>query len=203
MHEHFLDLREGRGHDTFHLVSQVMGGKHRHLRIDEHVQIAVDLGLGAPGAHGMDRPHAIHLLRHVGDVGGGNARVVGKSAQPRAEHAHCGGEDGHGHEQRHDGIGHGEPGHDEAEADDDADGDESVGERVSRISREDLALEPLARTALVQGHEQVHHEGSHHDDEGHWRHLSRVGAGDQLLHSRGAYFFEAAKRSSTPMASEP
>lgn len=42
-----------------------MGGKHRHLRIDEHVQIAVDLSLGAPGAHGMDRPHAIHLLRRT------------------------------------------------------------------------------------------------------------------------------------------
>ena len=97
----------------------------------------------------------------------------------------------------------GKPGHDEAEADDDADGDESVGERVGRIRREDLALEPLARAgARTVVTTEVHGEGAHHDDERTRASPRAVYApDDQLAPPRSRSLPRRPRRgSSTPMA---
>ena len=92
------------------------------------------------------------------------------------------GQDGDGHHERHDGVGHGKAQRHGRQTDDDPDGHERVGQRMVRIRRKHLAFEPLRAPALVGGHPDVDGEGAHHDDERHGSHFGRVHAGHELAH---------------------
>ena len=97
----------------------------------------------------MATKHALDAEHHMTDVGSRYARLVRECGVGRLEDPHRGDNDGSGHDEPDDRVGYGEPQLDRGESDDHAQAHEDVAPSVTRVGDKDLALQPLAYTALI------------------------------------------------------